>query len=63
MFRCFGHYQTPDVARALEAYGWLQRGVLPRAGGLMDQTADFVAFVRAFDAELQLAREETKGDS
>ncbi len=63
MHRCFGHYQTPDVSRALEAYAWLQRGFMPREGGLLDQHPDFVAFVRVFDDELHLARAETKGDN
>lgn len=63
MERCPGHYQTRDIAEAIRAFGEMQEHhVLPEAGGMLDQTAQFVRFTRVFGGELAKVRAEAKGD-
>lgn len=63
MPRCPSHYQTPDIAEAVRAYGNLvEYHVLPVAGGMQDQAAHFVRFVRVLSAEIELVRKEAKRD-
>lgn len=59
---------TSQVDRAtrtfLDAYSWLERGVLPVAGALGDQSASFVEAVKLMDSErglIRQAREKTDG--
>jgi len=51
LYRCPTSHNTREIAAAFEAMGWSERGVLPVAGGLLDQAASFVAFCRLVGSE------------
>lgn len=68
LYRCPTSHNTRDVAAMFEALAWTEKGVLPVAGGLVDQAAGFVAFCRVVSAERgkierarELAREAARG--
>ncbi len=56
VYRCPGSHQTRDVSRAMRAYGWMQRGVLPALGSYSDQSPSFLAFVHAIEDEIGVIR-------
>jgi len=49
--RCPASHNDADLALAFSFYARLESGLLPGAGGWLDQTASFVGFCRAVDAE------------
>lgn len=55
--RCPSSHQTPNMARALRAYAWMQKGVLPAAGAYGDQSPSFLAFVHIIEDEIAVIRD------
>ena len=51
LYRCPTSHGSADLADAFFAYGLLESGLWPADGGLCDQSASFVAFVREVNAE------------
>lgn len=56
VYRCPGSHQSRDVSRAMRAYGWMQRGVMPAPGSYSDQSPSFLAFVHAIEDEINVIR-------
>ena len=50
--RCPQSYMTPEINDALGAIPFTRQGVWPAAGGLLDQSASFVACVKLFEGEV-----------
>lgn len=50
--RCPSRCITPDVQSALRAFWWKRDGILPVAGGWLDQTEPFRAACQILGAEL-----------
>lgn len=51
MYRCPTSHATEDVAAAFAAYHMLEAGILPVAGGWLDQSEDFVKAVEIINGE------------
>lgn len=49
--RCPTSHSDPDLSAAFFAYTLVESGVWPVAGGMLDQSASFLAFVREVSAE------------
>lgn len=61
MDRCPGSMQTPNISRALRAYSFMkEHGILPVAGGMMDQACTYIDFVSEMDAALDEARKSVR---
>jgi hypothetical protein len=55
---CPVNYVTPDVAAVLSCWSAFKNGVLPRAGGLLDQAATFVEAINILESELSKLQKE-----
>lgn len=51
MRRCPASHMTADIAEAINALTWLEKGVLPEGVSLGDQAISFVEFRKVFEAE------------
>ena len=56
--RCPRHYYDASIDRALSALSWARKGVLPVAGGYVDQSSSFLEFCQVFEAEISAVRAE-----
>ena len=51
VYRCPSAHNSPEIAEAVQSYHLLEPGVLPAAGGWVDQTEAFAAVVQILNAE------------
>jgi len=51
LFRCPTSHNSAELSAAFFAYALVETGVWPASGGLLDQSASFVGFVREVNAE------------
>lgn len=51
VYRCPRAHATPEIDDAFHALDWVEAGVLPVQGGLLDQSASFMAFAQIVAAE------------
>jgi len=59
VYRCPASHATLEISAAFTALDWVEAGVMPVAGGLLDQSATFVQFVSIVTAErAAIEREE-----
>lgn len=63
VYRCPASHATPEIAAAFTALDWVEAGVLPVAGGLLDQSASFVQFVSIVAGERLAIEHEEKARS
>lgn len=57
MGRCPGSHQTPDISRAIRAWGQLNRySTWPVDGGTQDQAASFLDFLVVIEAAVEDAK-------
>lgn len=60
IYRCPTSHVTPDVADAIAAYNMLESGILPVAGGWLDQSEDFAAACCILNAERSVIDRENQ---
>ncbi len=63
VFRCPASHHTPEIDAAFLAMDWAEAGVLPVAGGLLEQSASFVQFVSIVQAERAAIEREERARS
>jgi len=51
VYRCPSSHNSAELSAAFFAYALVETGAWPAAGGLLDQSASFVGFVREVNAE------------
>ncbi len=60
IYRCPNSHSTPEIADAFHALDWMESGLLPVQGGLLDQSSSFVAFVSIVATERAAIDRENK---
>lgn len=60
VYRCPTSHASDDVAEALAAYHMLEAGILPCAGGWLDQSEAFVRAVEVINAERAVIERENQ---
>jgi hypothetical protein len=63
IFRCPATFVNGPVSRILDLYPHYKNSILPKSGGLLDQSATFIEAVGVIDGVIRrLQIEEAKGD-